>query len=147
MTKLTIPGDTDACYRVTLPPAPDLSRSLLAYQRQNLFCDVVLRCRRSFVDEADRSVDVGRGAKKSDGGFVTIPAHKVVLAAASSFFRSAIDEDLASSPLTMNSCPVIAIPEPADHFSMKIIVEWIYGGLRVIKVGGARYVQFIIIYH
>ena len=112
-----------------LPPAPDLPGALLSYQRQNLFCDVALQfClgeSRCGVGRP-RTDDASLRRRFNDGGVaVSLPAHKVVLAAAGQFFRDAIEE-------TQND--VIEIPSPVDEHSLKTIVEWIYGGLGEIEV-------------
>ena len=116
---MTIPNNSKSTFRVALPPAPDLSETLLSYQRLNLFCDVSLRFRR-------RVVDGDSEAPVASDDWVVFPAHKVVLAAASPLCRRLIEG---------SSEDVIEIPEPTDDVSMKMIVDWIYGGVRETEVG------------
>ena len=117
-------------FRISLPPAPDLSDKLLAYQRQNLFCDVSLQFRRrqNVLDDQKFGVKT-----RNHGALATIPAHKVVLAAASPFFRRAIEE---------HSGNAIVIPEPLDEDSMNMILEWIYGGLTEAAVSGLCFYRY-----
>ena len=68
----------------------------------------------------------GRALDDKEAPTHCISAHKVVLAAASPFFREAIGE--ASENV------VITISEPAEESDMKRIVSWIYGGLNEVEV-------------
>ena len=68
----------------------------------------------------------GRAFKDKEAPTHCISAHKVVLAAASPYFRKAIGE--ASENV------VITISEPVEESDMKRIVAWIYGGLKEVEV-------------
>ena len=113
----------DAPYRVWLPAGPDLLNALLSSQRQKLYCDVILQTRSTENAKNDGQKTGVKDSLKP----ISVAAHRVVLASVSPYFKDEIENSRSPNK-------IIRLPASVDEVALKIIVEWIYGGLKEIEV-------------